>query len=170
MIGKYIEVVSFLTNENAKDPEKIWEVKEHKEKRSLSANAYFHVLCDKIRLKMGLSMAAVKNQMIADYGQIQYLPDGNPMYLKTTAPEDYMREQETVHTKLVRVAEEKDTEVFFYRVYRPSHTYNSAEFSKLIDGTVQEAKNLDIETLPPEEIRRMMNALEDKSLSDPEGR
>lgn len=168
MQGTYIEVVQYLTEQNSIKPDRVWEVKEHKEKRSLSANAYFHVLVDKIRQKVGLSMAHVKNRMIADYGQIQYLPDGEPMYYKTTAPEEFMLELETVHTKLVKVSADRDKTVYFYRVYRPSHTYNSAEFSQLIDGTVQEAKQLGIETLPPEEIRRMVNALENKGLQNTE--
>ena len=41
-------------------------------------------------------------------------------------------------------------------VMRGSHTYNTREMAHLIDMTVQEAKELDIETLPPQEIERMM--------------
>ena len=40
-------------------------------------------------------------------------------------------------------------------VMRGSHTYNTKEMSRLIEGTVQEAKALGIETATPEEIRRM---------------
>ena len=166
MQGTYIEVVQYLKEQNQLKPDRVWEVKEHKEKRSLSANAYFHVLVDEIRQELGLSMTYVKNKLIADYGQIQYLPDGEPMYYKTTAPEEFMMEFEPVHTKLVKVSADKDKTVYFYRVYRPSHTYNSAEFSKLIDGTIQEAKQLDIETLPENEIRRMINALKNKGVQD----
>lgn len=45
-----------------------------------------------------------------------------------------------------------------YRVYyviRGSHTYDSKEMSVLIDGIISEAKELGIETLPPDEIGRM---------------
>ena len=38
---------------------------------------------------------------------------------------------------------------------RGSHTYNTDEMSKLIDGAVSEAKDLDIETLTPNQIREM---------------
>ena len=47
-----------------------------------------------------------------------------------------------------------------YRVYvvmRGSHTYDTKEMSRLIDGTVQEAKEHGIETLPPDELERMMS-------------
>lgn len=38
---------------------------------------------------------------------------------------------------------------------RGSHTYNTAEMSKLIDGTVSEAKELGIETMTPDQIEEM---------------
>jgi hypothetical protein len=45
-----------------------------------------------------------------------------------------------------------------YRVYivmKGSHTYDTKQMSVLIDGTVGEAKDLGIETLPPHELERM---------------
>ena len=39
--------------------------------------------------------------------------------------------------------------------YFGSSTYNTKEMSVLIDGTVYEAKELGIETLPPDELERM---------------
>ena len=43
---------------------------------------------------------------------------------------------------------------------RGSSTYNTEEMSKLIDGLVSECKEQGIETLPPEELERMMQAYE----------
>ena len=154
MTGNAQEIVSYLMEQQAIKPDCKYDLKEHKEKRSLDSNSYFHVLCDKLRQKLGISMAACKNHLIADYGQIQYI-DEQPMIYKTNAPQEYMMELETIHTKLVKVTEENDKEVFFYRVYRGSHTYNSAEMSKLISGTVEECKALGIETLTPLELARM---------------
>ena len=66
MTGNYIQAVTYLTEQNALKPDVTWEVKEHKERRSLDSNSYFHVLCDKLRQKMTppLSMAACKNHLI----------------------------------------------------------------------------------------------------------
>ena len=152
MTGTAAEIIQYLFDQ---DKTKRWDIKEHREKRSLDANAYFHVLCDKLRLKLGISMARCKNHLIADYGQIQYLPDGAPMIYKTNAPEEYMAELETIHTKCVKVTEENGKEVFFYRLYRGSHEYDTKEMSQLIDGTVQECKAVGIETATPDEIARM---------------
>lgn len=154
MTGTAQEIVSYLMQQQTVKPDCKYDLKEHKERRSLDSNSYFHVLCDKLRQKLGISMAACKNHLIADYGQIQYI-DEQPMIYKTNAPQEYMMELETIHTKLVKVTEENDKEVFFYRVYRGSHTYNSAEMSKLISGTVEECKTLGIETLTPMELARM---------------
>lgn len=131
--------------------------KEYREKRSLSANAYFHVLCDKLRQKLGISMARCKNHLIASYGQFEMIGD-EPMIYKTNASEDYMMELETLHTKCVRITEEKGKKVYFYRVYRGSHTYNVPEMNLLIKGTVQECEIQGIEVLTPQEIDRMVKA------------
>ena len=49
------------------------EIKEHKEKRSLSANAYFHVLVDKLRQALRISFAECKNNLITSSGQLEYI-------------------------------------------------------------------------------------------------
>lgn len=158
--GKANTLVMYLMQA---DREKIWDLTEHKEnkKRSLDSNAYFHVLCDKLRQKLNISMARCKNHLIADYGQIEYI-DEEPMIYKTNAPEDYMMELETIHTKCVKVSEENGHPIFFYRIYRGTHTYNTEEMAKLIKGTVEECKAQDIETATPEEIAHMQALWEQK--------
>jgi hypothetical protein len=67
-----------------------------------------------------------------------------------------MQEIEYLHTALVKVSEENNTPVYFYRIYRGSHTYNTEEMQKLIAGTVQECENVGIETATPNEIAKMI--------------
>lgn len=157
MTGNSQQILVFLMGQQ--DKEKQWDLSEHKDakKRSLDSNAYFHVLCDKLRQKLGMSLARCKNHLIADYGQIEYIDEEctEPMIYKTNAPEDYMMELETLHTKCVKVTEENGKTVYFYRVYRGSHTYNTTEMARLIDGTVAECKEQGIETETPDEIARM---------------
>lgn len=125
--------------------------KKYSEKRSLSANSYFHVLVGKIAEKLTISKAKAKNILICKYGQPEMV-DGSPMIYKTNAPVEYMEELESIHTIPVKF-EENAT---FYKVYRGSSTYNSVEMNRLIEGTVADAKELGIETLTPEEIAKMM--------------
>lgn len=121
------------------------------QRRSLDANAYFHVLVGKIADALTISKTKAKNVLICKYGQPEYLPDGNIFYYQSNAPEEYMWEQETIHAMPVRY----DGKLTVYKIYRGSHTYDTKEMSVLIDGTVADAKELGIETITPTEIAEM---------------
>ena len=53
-------------------------MKKHRERRSLDANAYFHVLVGKIADALTISKAKAKNVLICKYGQPQLLPPQPP--------------------------------------------------------------------------------------------
>jgi len=127
------------------------EIKPYKEKRSRDANSYFHVLVGKISESVTISKAKAKNILICKYGQPQLLPDGNIMVYKTNAPEEFMLELESMHCIAIKYLDDAT----FYKIYRGSHTYDTAEMSFLIDGTVADAKELKIDTISPEELRKM---------------
>lgn len=136
-------------------------IKKYRQKRSLDANAYFHVLCGKIADALHISKARCKNILICRYGQAEYIDD-KPAALKTNIPVDHMLEQEFLHCTPVGVKVEGGVEVVFYRVYRGSHAYDTKEMSGLIEGTVSEAKDLGIETMTPTELERTMRAYEER--------
>ena len=151
-------MVKFLINEEPHGIEDL-EYKDLKIKvtkvtnpRSLDANAYFHVLCDKLRQKLGLSMAHMKNILITSYGQIEYISEGQALIYKTNAPVEYIQELEEAHMKFMKVG---DDGAYWYKVYRGSHTYDSQEMHILLEGTIAEAKEQGIETKTPDEIRHM---------------
>lgn len=145
------------TYEELKDCEKLsLEIKKYKAKRSLNANAYFHVLVGKIADKMGISKPRCKNILIGRYGQPELIEDGEQAVLKTNISVERMLEQEAIHCMPCGGKEENGIEVNFFRVYRGSHTYNTEEMSLLIDGTIQEAKDIripDAEIATPDERR-----------------
>ena len=128
------------------------EVKPYREKRSLDASAYFHVLVGKLAEAVGISKPRMKNIMLARYGQSEYLSDGVLAVIKTNIPEDEIMELDYLHCSPVRYV---DDGTVFYRIIRGTHTYDTKEMSALIDGVVQEAKDLGIETMTPEQIKRM---------------
>lgn len=130
-------------------------IKPFHKKRSLSANAYFHVLITKIAEKVGMSKAEVKNLMIGRYGQPELI-DGDMAVLKTNVPTSVMQKKEDVHVVAIGRRLEKGKEVVFYRLMRGSHTYDSREMSELIKGTIQEAEDLGIETLTPRELEQII--------------
>ena len=128
------------------------EVKKYREKRSLNANAYFHVLVGKIAEATGQSHTEAHNHLIAEYGQIDediknIILDDEIPYLKI----------DTIHLRPTTATRMMDNGKLYrvYYVMRGSHTYDTKEMARLIDGTVEEAKALGIQTLTPDEIERM---------------
>ena len=128
-------------------------VEVHRERRSRDANAYFHVLVEELRKALKISFTACKNELITSYGQIEYIDD-TPATVKSNIPPEKMREVETLHCKPIQ-AQEPEEGVYWYRIYRGSHTYNTTEMSQLIDGTIEECKAQGIETLTPNELARL---------------
>ena len=128
------------------------------EKRSLSANAYFHVLVNRIATILHASLTEVKNQLIRDYGAFEYIDGQIPTFRLKAEYEQQMLNREELHVKPIGREVEEGTEWVRFAFMRGSHTYNTAEMSRLIDGAVSEAKELGIETLPPAEIERMKAA------------
>lgn len=137
--------------EKLKDEQISVDIKKWAEKRSLTANAYFHVLVHKIAEVLQVSDARSKNILVGRYGQPEYI-DGEVCAIKSNLPSEKMLEQEHLHCREVNGP---DVECHYYVVYRQTRTYNSKEFARLLDGTISEAKELGIETLSPAEIERM---------------
>lgn len=129
------------------------DVKEFSKKKSLSANAYFHVICGKIADAMTISKAHAKNMLVTKYGQLMYAGD-DVACIKSNLTIEQVQEMEEPHLKFVQFSEEENA--YFYYIYRGVRTYTSAEMSKLIEGTVADAKELGIETATPNEIERMI--------------
>ena len=125
----------------------------HRKKRSLNANAYFHVLVGKIADAMIRSKTRIKNEMIEQYGQ-ELITDEGRAFIKTQISKEEAYEMEVPHLKFIKWNEEDNTN--FYVICRGSHTYDTKEMSVLIEGTVDTAKELGIETLAPAELQRMM--------------
>lgn len=123
------------------------EIKKHREKRSLSANAYFHVLCNKISAETGESEDAVKRRLVVSYGALARDKDGKPVGLKlppTVDPSDFYP-----YVRLYETRQENGKDYSCYFVYKESHKMDSKEFAHLVDGAIEEAKELGIQTDTP---------------------
>lgn len=168
--GTAIDIVTYLMSDNA-DKKAVYDLSLHKEKkgRSLDANAYFHVLVSKLAQAQTppISKARCKNMMIADYGQEEFI-DGQIVVLKSNLPPEKMENVEYLHTSCVKIGEENGSKVYFYKVYRGTHTYDSCEMAKLINGVVQECKNVGINTATPAQIEEMNRLWEQHYLNKKE--
>lgn len=142
MIGKPIKLITYLYEQ---DKDKMFELKEYKEKRSLNANAYAWVLITEIGNVLRKSKEEVYLQMLKDYGQQELVS-----VLSSINPKGYFKYYEKVGNSILN-----GKEFTHYRIFKGTSEYNTKEMSIFIDGVVQEAEQLEIETKTPDEIERL---------------
>lgn len=136
-------------------------VKQFRKNRSIDANSYYWVLVGKIADVLRISKPYCHNILLRRYGQAEMFGDQIaytmlPDTEDTTQKIDHMEEAHFAPTSIVKRG--KDGVLYrAYKLLKPSHTYNSKEFAVLIDGTVDEAKRLGIETMPPYELERLVH-------------
>lgn len=144
MTGTPEEIISWLFQQ---DRDKVFEVKEHKEKRSLNANAYAWSLITKIADALRTSKEECYLEMLKRYGQSEIVS-----VLSQIDVSGYFKYYEPLATATLQ-----GKEFTHYKIYKGSSEYDTREMSILIDGIVSEAKELGIETIPPKEIERLKN-------------
>jgi hypothetical protein len=142
MIGKPEKIIQWLFQQ---DRDKIFEVKEHKEKRSLNANAYAWSLITKIADALRTSKEECYLEMLKRYGQSEIVS-----VLSQIDVSGYFKYYEPLATATLQ-----GKEFTHYKIFKGSSEYTTLEMAVLIDGIVSEAKELGIETIPPKEIERL---------------
>lgn len=125
----------------------------YKKKRSLDANAYFHLLVNKIAAKIRSSDEEVKRNMVLNYGVIARDDDG--MIFGAMIPAGKSIAPFYPYAKCYKTDFVGGKEVDCYLFYKRTRDMTTTEFSRLLEGTVHEAKNLGIETMTPEELERI---------------
>lgn len=123
-------------------------IKEYYGKRSLDANAYMWVLCDKIAKKLETTKENVYVEVVRRVGVFEYL------LLPDKGLESFIRHWQSRGLGwLVQPMDgskiENCTRVI---VYYGSSTYDKKEMAALINEVVFEAKELGIETYTPEQL------------------
>lgn len=144
------------------------ELKPHRAKRSLDANAYYWKLVSLMAEKLKTSNNELHNILLARYGYPEII---NNAMVTVPLKEDIDHNKiEGIHLKPsgYSTTNSKGTVFTVYYLMRGSHTYNTKEMSRLIDGIISEAKELGIDTLTPEEKARMMAAYKGHEKHNPE--
>lgn len=129
------------------------EIKKHKNRRSLDANAYMWVLISKIEEKMNISKDVIYKDAIRNIGVYEVIPVKNEAvdrFIEAWTKNGLGWVCETTKSKL-----EGYTNVL---AYYGSSTYDTAEMSRLIDSIVQECKQLDIEVIPKAELDSLIES------------
>lgn len=126
------------------------EIKKHRRRRSLDANAYMWVLADKIAEKVEATATEIYREAIHDVGVFRYI----------AVHEDKAKEVQDMwqHFGTGWIAEIEDCSIpgsKNIKLYSGSSSYDTKQMSRLIDYLVNEAKGLNIETMTPDEIAKM---------------
>lgn len=132
------------------------DLKPHREKRSLDANAYYYVLLSKMAEKLQTSVNELHNMTLSRYGYPEIYE--NALVTMALRADIDPNRLEGIHLKSTGhiTTNSKGTDFMNYVVMRGSHTFNTLEMSHLIDGVISEAKELGIDTITPAEKERMM--------------
>lgn len=130
------------------------DLKEHKQKRSLDANAYAWVLIGKLANKIGLPKEEVYREFVKDVGNnYEILP------IRNEAVDKWISNWQSKGIGFVCdiLGESKLDGYTNVITYYGSSTYDSSQMSKLINLIVDECKQQGIETMTPAELAMLMD-------------
>ena len=148
MIGTPEELSKYLWS---LDKSKKFEIKEHKEKRSLSCNAYCWLLLGEIANEIGRTKEEIYRDYIKNKGIYRIITMNNeavPTFIKVWSERGLGWVCETSETN-----KEELTDVI---AYYGTSSYNTKQMSNFIDYVVQEAKQLGIKTKEDYEIEKLI--------------
>lgn len=138
MIGNVLKIIQWLCDQ---DKNKLFEIKEYKEKRNKKQNKKYWKLLGELSLKTKIGIEELHFEMLKSY---------SPRYEILVPNESSVRGIEYYEKKSKIVKNGK--EFYVYHVYTPSHELNTAEFAILLKGLCEECRQQGIETLSPQEL------------------
>ena len=142
MEGTAQQIIQWLFNQ---DKGKRFEIKEIRNRRSLDANKYAWALINEIANVMRISKEECYLKMLKDYGQMEFVSVKSDIDVR-----GYFKYYEEAGRTFLQ-----DKWFTHYKVYKGSSEFDTREMSILIDGIVQEANALGIQTATPADIKKM---------------
>lgn len=148
-VTKDFEAVDKALNLKAKNGIQC-EFKAIRGKRSLDANGWYYSLLNKFRIALGLSLAEAHNMMLDRYG-VAY----EDQFVLLPEDVDYLKEE--IHYRPIpnKTVEKNGKRWNTYWIIKPSHLYDTQEFSVLLDGLVSECNEIGIPTVTRTELERI---------------
>lgn len=137
--GNRNQLITWLLNQ---DENKIFEIKEHKEKRSLNANSYFYVLQNKLADVLKVDNQELHFEILKRYSDVTLI----------TLPTETDISGFIKYYETYKQGEIKGIPATVYKVYRPSSEMDTKQFSRLLDGLISECNEVGIDTKTPEEL------------------
>lgn len=142
--------LSFSTDQNIAEAAQTFsgkdidvKLKQHREKRSLDANAYYWCLLTKLAKIHGWSNAEAHNRMLRDYGQYERVEG---QLIAVPLPDTDQTEREVLSKMEYHLALSPKVTVMkgetkrVYLLLRGSSTYNTEEMTRLISGLIEECR------------------------------
>lgn len=142
--------LTFSTDQNVAEAVQIFsgkdidvKLKQHKEKRSLDANAYYWCLLTKLARIHGWSNAEAHNRMLRDYGQYEQVEG---QLIAIPLPDTDQTEREVLSKMEYHLALSPKVTIMkgetkrVYLLLRGSSTYNTEEMARLISGLIEECR------------------------------
>lgn len=134
------------------------EIKEWRERRSLTANSYMWVLCDEIAKSIQSTKEDVYRKAVQEVGVF------DPISVTLEAIDRFKERWESNGIGWAVVdSGYRNAGRAYLMAYYGSSTYNSKEMARLIDYLVDEAQELGIDTMPPAERKALLDAMERKN-------
>lgn len=142
--GNARQLIDYLL-QFAHEQERLFDLKERKRKRSLTQNAYYWSMLNKLARRLGMADTELHRHMLREYGVREVV------YLRADVPEqEFFEYCDVTGTGLIKGQEFKTV-----HVYKRSSRMDSGEFSRLIDGMREECAAQGIPVATPDEIARM---------------
>lgn len=124
------------------------EIKQHREKRSLNANDFMWALLDKLADVLHTTKEELYLQKVRECGVYKDFHLTEDEYKTFKVAWESMGKGWSTE----QVDYTKDGERLVIRAYYGSSRYNTKQMSRLIDSVVEDCKDQDIETLPPDKL------------------
>lgn len=164
MTGTARELIDRLLEVMQNAPDKLWDITEHREKRTLTQNAYYWALLGKTARSLNMTTTELHNRMLRDCSDlIAETYGGKKAFL--LLPDTEETEKKALASETVHIKPTAQTKVLAdgitYRTYvllKGSHDMAVDEFSALLDNLIGEAKQIGIETLTPAQLAVMRRA------------
>ena len=126
-------------------------VKKHKAKRGLTANGLYWASLTELARRLGISNNAMHNTLLRRYGQPERYDD-QVVYIMlpdTEEADSKALEAETYHLKPTSNTKAGKDGITYraYMLMRGSSTYNTEEFSRLLDGLISECNEVGIHVM-----------------------
>ena len=146
------EIIEQLKNQDKLDID----IKKYRKKRTLDANAYCWVLCDKIAKELSNDGAiTTKEDIYKD--AIKNIGTFEPMIVEEKAFDNFKRIWEKQGLGFLTQEITRKDKCVKVHCYYGSSTYDTKEMSLLIELLVEEAKQLNIEVKTEQEIESLLS-------------